>query len=234
MNIKKITLLIVSFITFSNTYANFESKVDSNKSYKVNVFSTDHVLPQFQNKASELPKFALKIDPLTLISGDMPLFLEYKLKEQISLELGFGFTTSQFNLLNIDMLENAPSDVQAPLGYSIRVNPRYYLPNYDEAINGYYVSPQFLYRKYHSLYDTGNGVLTPDLKLQENQTDFKLVFGFQNIEDYAFLLDYYIGVGIRKTTKDVVENDGSNNLTVKSLELMKPSFTVGIKIGLAL
>lgn len=234
MNLKKVVITILTLITLSKAYSKGILEIDSNKSYKVNVFSTDQVLPQFQNISSYQPKIAFKIDPLTIVSGDMPIFLEYKLKEQFSIELGFGFTTSQFNLLNIEMMENAPSDEQAPLGFSIRINPRYYLPNYDEAINGYYISPQFLYRKYNSLYETGGNVLTPDLKLQRTQTDFKLVFGFQNIEDYAFLLDYYIGVGIRKTNKDVVSIDNSNNYKVSNLDVMSPSFTLGVKVGLAL
>lgn len=232
---KKIFLLIIAilsnYISFANN--NFSSKIDTTKTYKVNVFSTDEVLPQFNTKASDLPKYAIKIDPLLIISGDIPLFFETKISKQFSVELGLGFTSSQYNLLSIDMIENAPIDEQAPLGYSFRVAPRFYLPNYDEAINGYYVSTQLLLRKYNSLYDNSSSGIKQNLELIKQQTDFKVLFGFQNIEDYAFLLDYYVGVGLRKTSNDIIERDNNGNAYITNLETLLPTFTIGVKIGVA-
>lgn len=233
MNIKKILFLLSVSLISTTTFSNGIFKIDTNKSYKVNVFSTDQVLPQFNTSQSDLPKFAIKIDPLLIVAGDIPLFFEAKISKQFSTEFALGFTSSQFNLMNIDMIENAPTDVQAPLGYSIRVAPRFYLPNYDEAINGYYVSTQLLLRKYNSLYDNSNGGLAQNLELTKQQTDFKLLFGFQNIEDYAFLLDYYVGIGIRKTSNDMIEIDGNGDAIVNNIETLLPSFTLGVKIGVA-
>ena len=233
MYIKKKLLTVIAIIFATTSYANEILKIDTNKNYKVNVFSTDQVLPQFQTNSSDLPKFGIKIDPLLIISGDIPIFFETKFSKQMSVELGLGFTSSMFNLMNIEMIENAPADVQAPLGYSIRVAPRFYLPNYDEAINGYYVSTQFMLRKYNSLYALDNNPLSQNLDLVKQQTDFKLIFGFQNIEDYAFLVDYYVGLGIRKTSNDVVETDNNGNATVRNFNTMLPTITVGLKIGVA-
>lgn len=152
-------------------------------------------------KRPEKPvKTSIKLNPLLVISGDMPVYVEHKLAEKLSAEVSLGVTYDNF-LTDIFELEHYTEQIkkQNEMGYSYSAGLRFYPSNSYETMEGYYFAPEYRYRTYRS---TATEYLSLPLdvpvKQERNISDFKLMFGYVDyIEDQIFI-DTYVGVGFRK------------------------------------
>ena len=150
----------------------------------------------------------LKINPLVILSGDMPVYLEHELKKNLSGEISVGSTYD--NVLS-DMLESATQPdlsitKEGLNSYSFSAALRHYPSDKGNALQGYYFSPEVRFRDYRSLVTKVGGEET-NLKQARQILDGKLVVGYLSQSGERIFFDFYGGIGMRyKFYKDRIEN----------------------------
>ncbi|MBN4051273.1 hypothetical protein JYU16_00505 [bacterium AH-315-M05] len=233
----KILASITFTVIFGSSYGQvLKTESDTVKTTKIVVFAeTDY----FEDSKSDI-KNAIKINPLLLIFGDMPIYYERKLSEKFSVEVGIGITFRNYfrDLLFFDFDD---TDIKIKTNISFRGGMRYFAASNGEAISGAYLAPEFAYLKYSkdvSKLDPQTGETTQSYLPEEIQyTDFKLIFGYQSLEwAEDFFFDLYIGIGVRKSAEQLVkrEYDSQTNLYknwIESDNKTKPLIPLGVKIS---
>ncbi len=231
-------LLVLIFVTVNTRTYSQVFKADTSNSTRVSIFNAPSDAYQFETANNEDYKYAVKINPLLILSGDIPFYFEYKLTKKLSAEVAAGPTIRNFWLeaFNEDLYGSAPVNSNK-IGRSLRAALRFYPSNSDEAIVGYYFAPEIMIRRFYSGtqfndYST-NPTTLRDYVLETNQTDFKMVFGYQDSFDSNLIIDYYVGFGLRNSEKDVVDYDSNSTtyLSVSKEKGVNPTFTLGLKLG---
>ncbi|MFC5270789.1 DUF3575 domain-containing protein [Adhaeribacter terreus] len=184
----------------------------------------------------------IKMNPLLLLQGDIPVYLERKIAKKLTIEFGLGMTYDNVVTDALDPDHYSETTTKENLmGYSVAAGLRYYPSSTYETMEGYYFAPEVRYRKYKSV---ANQYLEEPINVKQGRdfTDFKLGFGYVDfIEDHIFI-DMYTGVGMRKRNYFNMVRDGEiidNGTTiVETYELwnenkMVPLFSLGAKIGFA-
>ena len=224
MKLTKLPLLfLVTVFFFSNASYSQVFKADTSNSTKVSVFNAPNENYQFETATNQNYKYAVKINPLLVLSGDIPFYFEYKLTKRLSAEVGVGPTIRNFWLEAFQDEFYAATPINSnKIGRSLRASLRFYPSSTDEAISGYYFAPEIMLRRFYSEY-----------VLETNQTDFKMVFGYQDSFDSNLIIDYYVGFGLRTSDKEEVdyESNSATYLKVIGLEEVNPTFTLGLKLG---
>ncbi|MBK0404224.1 hypothetical protein I5M27_14605 [Adhaeribacter sp. BT258] len=150
----------------------------------------------------------VKINPLLILSGDMPVYVEHELKKNLSAEISVGSTYD--NVLS-DILESASQPdlsitKEGLNSYSFSAALRHYPSVEGSALQGYYFSPEVRFRDYRSLVTKVGG---EDVNLKQGRQilDGKLVIGYINQTSDRIFFDFYGGIGMRyKFYKDRIEN----------------------------
>ncbi|HXC05279.1 MAG TPA: hypothetical protein VNZ86_11040 [Bacteroidia bacterium] len=189
-------------------------------------------------------KWILKFDPLLIVRGDVPLFLERRLSHMFSLEAAAGVTFQDYFkqvLINDQPLDHKDPNVSNLSGLSGKLALRIY--PHGTAPGDFYFSPQVDIKNYRKdvtgiyLNNSGNyerGVLRD----QQKYMDLLAVCGTQNtleLDDYVYL-DWYIGVGLRIGQEDNVTHNEQNTavLELKSQRITTPVLRLGVKLGLGI
>lgn len=142
---------------------------------------------------------ALKLDPLQVLRGEIPLFYERRISNHISVEVGAGVTRRNWTyaLFNVDA-DDLRRNITVKTGPTARLGLRYYFKDSPE-LDGLYVMPQAAYRIYEKEYaelDSAgdlNGVEHID---RREVGEVNLTIGFQKLAYSSnFLFDVYIGLG---------------------------------------
>lgn len=239
MKLTKLSLLfLVTVFFFSNASYSQVFKADTSNSTKVSVFNAPNENYQFETATNQNYKYAVKINPLLVLSGDIPFYFEYKLTKRLSAEVGVGPTIRNFWLEAFQDEFYAATPINSnKIGRSLRASLRFYPSSTDEAISGYYFAPEIMLRRFYSGvqfndYNT-NPTTLREYVLETNQTDFKMVFGYQDSFDSNLIIDYYVGFGLRTSDKEEVdyESNSATYLKVIGLEEVNPTFTLGLKLG---
>lgn len=178
----------------------------------------------------------LKLSLLEPFSGDISFYYERVFTQNLSGEIGLGFTIDDYlSLAFEDAFVN--SDERTPLiGTSFGAGLRYY-PFL--AGDEFYFAPEFKYRYYHSTINSVATSSTPEFQLEESKSmsNFRITVGYVYLFDDRIFIDYFAGIGIAmiKTSEYNIEYDGVTgeyHYDLIEKRVPKPRLTLGIKFGL--
>lgn len=199
-------------------------------------------------------KNALKINPLLILNGEIPVYYERAISDRFSVEFAIGLTfvdylgnnmTTFFSDGESEGRVNVGEDVTERINKNISFKSglRYYLD--DIILEDYYFAVEFAQRTFSreliidedQYGSTGYSVKKEFDEIQVHN-EMKLIFGNQ-IHSYSgnLFLDYYIGVGLDVYRKEEAREDynASNGLVrsyvLKKEEGIKPRFYFGFKMG---
>lgn len=147
-------------------------------------------------------KHVLKLNPLLILRGEIPLYYERALSHRLSAELGAGVTTR--NYLGGGLWGDSPDDFSA----GTRILPRlaahagfrWYFAD-DIEPQGPYVQGEFAYADHAkdiALKDSTGHLTEATLRDRSLHNDLRLYFGYQRLSSTSnWLFDAYCGLGFR-------------------------------------
>lgn len=178
----------------------------------------------------------VKLNPLALFNGDLPVYYERRLGDQLSAEAGVGLTYS-FDLWN-KLFGLSPSyETHTPrLGYSARVALHFFPNKYIAAPEEWYFGPEIAYRHYGTTLSECGGYVDPiGVKESRNYLDFKVHVGYILFVTDAVFFDFYAGFGMRYRDYFFANCDYSGPVTVIQQPTHDaawvPAIATGIKFG---
>ncbi len=240
---KIVTVLFLSAcnIVFSQVVKTSDTPASTNQP-KVIVFKPD----SGTNSKNYTPEFRhmIKISPLMFFNGDFPLFYELRLGTNTSIEVAAGITNKDHINELYDEVNNNNSNVfydydettEYQFGRSLRMAFKYWPSKYGALDEGYYFSPEFLYRNYKSTslvedYSSNNTV-TEYYDKERAVKEFRMLAGWVYYLDDNVFFEYFVGVGLASiTTKYSLANATKVELEEKK---SRPNYIVGIKLGFSL
>jgi len=191
-----------------------------------------------KNENSQVYKFA----PLSLFDGEILFGYERQLTAKGSFDVEIGPTISKISAGipgHIGTgLEPSVGETGA-MGFVTGVAYRYYPLDGTEALNRFYVSPQFRFKIYNHNVQDYSGVL-PDVKRgNETMANFFFNFGYQSWLSKSFSLDFYFGLGIGNyTSRDFYAetffngNDWEYRWKEENISGARYVLNAGIKVGI--
>jgi len=190
-HLKKVLLFIIllSYQSYSQTVPEGSGQIKVYDSYQ----------PAPGSSTGEKNK--ISINPLGLLIGDYPLYYERMFGNTFSVELGVGLTYENYmgNLTN--NLDGTGSDYHRnfKLGSTYSISPKIYLD--DDNFEGSYLCVVYRHRMYNAevvqYHDTK---LDTPMKEYNKLNSFTFNYGYVMNLGKGFLMDYYIGVGVRTQT----------------------------------
>ncbi len=148
-----------------------------------------------KNENDQVIKFA----PLSMFDGEILFGYERQLTAKGSFDVELGPTISKISFGVPGHVGNSfePSVGESGgLGVVLGVAYRYYPLDETEALNRFYVSPQFRYKLYtHSVQDY-SGFVPGVQRGNETMANFFFNFGYQSWLSETFSMDFYFGIGI--------------------------------------
>lgn len=191
-------------------------------------------------------KQLIKICPQWLLEGNVPIFYERKIGNNVSIEASVGLTFNNY-------LWDAFEQIGTYNGGAIPVSKRYYQPSFSlgggiryypsGALDGFYIAPEIRYRNYQSqglattaTTNPGTPSTNPTNYLQESLvfTDLKFVFGYVAYIDDVMPIEFFGGIGIRERNENRVydaTSTGNGGIGLQNYISSAPLLSLGIKIG---
>ena len=156
-------------------------------------------------------KNLFKINVLSIVNGDLPVYYERILGNSFSIEVGAGILLPYY-IPELPNLLSGESEIENPdFGHSLWIHPKYYIQHEAPELN--YIGVQFRRRYYN----------------QDDQpiiyTDLTINFGLQLILGKRFVFDYNLGIGFRYKTQ--------KSIHMKN-EISGVALPIGIKLGIIL
>lgn len=175
-----------------------------------------------------------KISVLEPFSGDISFYYERIINQNISAEIGLGFTIDDYISLYFNDDFNNSSDRTPLIGPSFGAGLRYY-PYL--AGDEFYFAPEFKYRYYHSIYENTGTIPAISYEESKSMTNFRITVGYLHLIDDRIFIDYYAGIGIAMIKTSEYEaiynsNTGIYDYAIVDRRTPKPRLTLGIKFGL--
>ena len=180
----------------------------------------------------------VKINPLLILNGDIPVYFERRIKNQLSVEGGVGVTYNDyiyngFNLADTDLYDE---NREYKLGYSVVGSVKFYPSRYTKALDEFYFGPEIRFRKYNSQLSeySSNDVLLGTYPEHRTLIDFKLMIGYIAYASDFVIFDFYGGVGMRSRDVSFAYLDYSGTgeeIKYDSYKDMAPVLSAGVKIG---
>jgi hypothetical protein len=183
---------------------------------------------------------AVKINPLLIFNGDIPVYVERRLRDKISVEGSVGFTYQDYfnEVILLDGYENYKRYPKP--GYSFSGALRYYPSNYTRALDEFYFGPEIRYRRYNSEVEDLSANPATLSRLVEYRTliDFKMTFGYMAYVADNVMFDIYGGIGIRhrdmrQAKYDYSYSSSTSQLSLESTNDFIPTIAAGVKFGIA-
>ncbi|MDX5442725.1 MAG: hypothetical protein LPJ89_02960 [Hymenobacteraceae bacterium] len=199
--------------------------------------------PKADAKKSAQPERVnfLKINPLLILNGDVPIYYERGLFPNVSLEVGLGMTMQDVMVDFMEEEDDTPADEKITkshgFGISYRISPRFYPSFKYEGYTGWYFAPMFRQQIYNATVTQINKEKF-NVAQQQTVTDIKMLIGYQADLDYdRVILDVYTGIGPKMTNykNDVVFEEGISGKTATFEDRVekKLSLALGFKVGFA-
>ena len=183
---------------------------------------------------------SVKLNPLLILAGDMPIYIEQKIAKKMSVEVGVGLTYDNMLTELLDSKHYREDvDRENAMSYSVSGALRYYPSRVFPALEGYYFAPELRYRNYKANAFEYNGERY-EVPQSRTFTDYKLTFGFVDFIEDHILMDFYAGIGIRNRdyvnliTPGSVFNDQTQTMeyyTTRNETSLAPIFSLGFKLG---
>ena len=211
-------------------------------SVSINSFSQDNVVvTEMSNETkSDYSKSrqSIKINPLLFARGDMPIYFEKSIYNNLALEAGVGITLQDYVVNIFDDIvwdNNSQIGINRKIGYSYRLGLRYYASDYNFESEGMYFEIIYRSQLYGATLDKVGELtnLSNDLKHVNNDVLFTL--GFVQIFDENAFIDPFIGFGIRRRNYDTISFETVNSTTTYSIvneNDVVPTLTLGVKFGI--
>lgn len=249
MKLNIITFLLILFLC-----ENFILAQDSIKSPTI-TFNIDNSKLEGKKEHSNQKRNALKINPILLIRGEIPIYYEKAITKSISGEIAIGVTNTDY-LQNL--IEHMSEDInvvdptfmaeeKSKPNISYKLGLRFYKKGM--VMDGFYFSLEFAQRKYTNEITMGeqptlnyitNTYSTTKFTEETNHIEYKVIIGSQNFYFWEdFFVDYYIGAGIDQyndTRLGLVKDKSplsAEYYELKATNKLTPGFYLGIKIGFA-
>lgn len=214
-------------------------------------FSQDEVIiidrskPNFKQKREikyndnvQVVKFA----PLNLLAGEILFGYERQLSEKGSFDVELGPTISKVGFGIDSHFGNAIEpdvDELSALGIVFGVAYRYYPLDETQALNRFYVSPQFRFKQMNHNVQDFSGILTDVKRGNQVNTNFYFNFGYQFWPSKTFAMDLYAGIGIgMRSERDYYSeaffngNDWEYRWQEVNASGARYLFQLGLKIGI--
>jgi hypothetical protein len=140
-----------------------------------------------------------KFAPLSMLDGEILFGYERQLTAKGSFDVELGPTISQIGFgVNGHIGNSFEPEVgaQSGLGIVLGAAYRYYPLEETEALNRFYVSPQFRYKLYNHTVQDYSGFISDVARGNEAMANFFFNVGYQTWMSNTFSLDFYFGVGI--------------------------------------
>ena len=181
---------------------------------------------------------SVKIDPIQFLRGDIPLYFEKNIYNNLAIEAGVGITLKDYILnLSDDIAwdEHSEVGINRNIGYSYRFAIRYYAYDYSFASEGMYFELKYRSQVYSADLQSIGSEKNLDKKLKHTNSDVLLSVGYVKFFEENAFIEPYIGFGIRNRRFDRINLDQTNNA---SFELVKenetvPLISLGVKLGIS-
>ncbi|MEP7197321.1 MAG: hypothetical protein ABI851_12445 [Saprospiraceae bacterium] len=223
------------FINFACIYIIFNSFVlgqSDSISSKIRVYAPTGNSKHKRTSSEKGYLWVVKLDVLsTIFAGNIPLFLEYRIAKNISLEAGLGLTYGS------DIITNIINELEAgffgypssrALGSSFKGAIKYYPSKDDNAIEGWNFGISFQHKNVRRKYDPNYNFEQDKLNTKNS---FNLLISHQNFSISNICFEWSLGVGVSKNKlKSYIENStGMPEVEIRNS--IGPSFALGFKIG---
>jgi len=179
----------------------------------------------------------IKVNPLLIFNGDIPIYYEHRLSDNVSVEAGIGITHLDYIYEGFrfdENLENFDAGRIAKLGYSLRAGLKFYPSNYTHALDEFYIGPEIRFKHYNteiSIQGSTNKIY-PEYR---TIVDFKISGGYIYYITDRVMFDFYGGIGLRSKRESRAQIDTSGPITITippSLQRSTlPALALGIKVG---
>lgn len=230
-NIIIIKLLVISCLFISNKLSAQENSVVKME------------LAEESNKTHGRTSQAIKINPLLFFRGDIPVYYERNIFDNISVEAGVGITLADYlsNLsINSDIFWDLDDDVETEVktGYSFRVGLKYYATDYSFQPEGIYFGMSFRQQTYNSELLNVGDILANNESLRRINNDIILTLGYVHVFEENAFIEPYAGFGFRNRKFDNVSgivNGFTGNMifyTIENKSDMIPLLSLGFKVGI--
>lgn len=187
-------------------------------------------------------KNVVKLNPLLLLRGEVPIFYERALTYKLSVEVGLGVTFRDYLRLSFggDDVDDFGTGIEVVSRPTYHLGVRYYLGQ-DLEPQGGYLQLQFSHLDYIKdvRVQSIDGEFTND-KLRDRRVynDLRLLAGYQMLSGNSnWMFDLYGGLGMRSRAMDKVRENYDTVTRLYSYEVVKqndiaPAFFLGVKVGL--
>lgn len=208
---------------------------DNSNSGQIRVY--DSYQPTNGSTVSERNK--ISINPLNVLIGDYSIFYERMITDIFSIEASVGLTYTNymrdFSLFDSDY-QNSNINSESQMGITYSIAPKLYLN--DDDFEGTYISLYFRSRTYNSIAsstDYSSVSLAPTEQYYRFNTG-TFNFGHNYHLGNHVLLDCYVGVGLRFTTNNLIEESYSSTTGNTKYELVYsqktgPTGVCGMKVS---
>jgi hypothetical protein len=218
--------ILIFFIVFSSClYAQDDPKIIVHKSQK-----------EKEKELNSSKKNTLRLSPLELFSGDLPIYYERVISKKLSIELGIGLTYIDFlgNLATTEYTPIPAGDRSAKLGYSYFVGIQYY-PS--EVLKKLYFSAQLKYRIFNWERLKYENSQTIQLESTKSYLMPRLNIGYIAHLSNIFTFEYFGGFGlasVKNTVSGDIYNDDTNEFeyTMFEKDRLKLRIHFGFKMGI--
>ena len=182
------------------------------------------------------PHNILKLSLLEMFAGDISMYYERVLGENIAAEVGVGMTIDDYlgSAIFDDEFGAVSDDVQQLIGHSFGAGFRYY-PY--AASDEFYFGPEFKYRFYHTLYNVYDGTASPQsFEEQKRVISARMTVGYNLWLDDNIDMDFYAGIGLnvyklREYEAVYDQNTGIYAYQERNISRPRPWLTLGLKFG---
>lgn len=184
-------------------------------------------------------RYAITIEPTKIISGEVPVTLQFAPTDWLVLEGGLGLTWENYFM---DLFEEFAAETPYSIEGDVNINPSYvigakFFPEMDVFYDEYYLGIQLTHRKYSENF-TYEG---ETYEAGKTFKDISLLYGahYSTGIDWIFI-DSYSGIGIRLVDEFGLTEEGFNTVTqdynyVPYQENRSTiGFVMGIKVGVLL
>lgn len=159
-----------------------------------------------------LNEFGITIDPFRIISGELPVSLQYAVMDWLALEVGTGITYQ--NYVNDFLGDFLDSEIGYPDNLKYRIHPMFtagikFSPEGGIMLDDWYVGFEYRYRRYGGSYDMEyQGVIYP-MEYFNNIQDYTFLYGYYRELGLIMFIDISAGLSLRKIANQRISDDSS-------------------------
>lgn len=179
----------------------------------------------------------IKVNPLLVLNGDMPIYYERRITDHVSLEGSVGFTYNDilYQAFNLSETEVYNEDRKFKPGFSGSGAIKYYPSNYTRALDEFYFGAEVRYRRYNSEIPNPDGTsMTNYIQEYRNLMDFKLIGGYIAYISDRVIADIYGGFGMRMRNHSLAyydTNSANPDVAYDRINDVIPTISLGVKFG---